>query len=89
MSLRDLSAELRAIPKKLPGQAASAGARGVEAKAKASVPVATGKLRDSITAVASGDSIVVSAGVDYARFVKIGIDDVDYDAEIGEAVDAL
>lgn len=88
MSLRDLAAKLRATPERLPSEVAVKAAPAVEAKAKASVPVRTGRLRDSIVAVASGASIVISAGVDYAPFVR-GVDAADYSAELDGAVDAL
>lgn len=88
MSLRDLSARLRAIPVEIPQDVAREAAPAVEAKAKASVPVRTGRLRDSITAVASGPSVVVRADVDYAPFVR-GVDEADYTPELDEAVNAV
>jgi hypothetical protein len=82
-----LGDKLRSIPTALPARVAAAARGSVEAKAKASVPVRTGRLRDSIAAAASGPSIVVSSSVDYAQFAMP--EDVDVAAEIDAAVGSI
>jgi hypothetical protein len=83
-----LGDKLRRIPRALPARVAAAAVSSVEAKAKASVPVRTGRLRDSITATAAGDSIVVSAPVPYAPFVDEATEH-DYTPELAAAVRGL
>jgi hypothetical protein len=86
MSLKDISTRLRSIPVELPAEVAANAAPAIEAKAKATAPVATGRLRDSLTAVAAGSSVVVSSSVNYARF---NLTEQDYTPELDEAVNAV